>query len=51
MRQSESRGGRSVCKGERGALRAGEDNVSAVAAVVCEGRTKDKGAVPGKVPR
>ncbi len=39
------------CNGERGAFRAGGDNVSAVAAVVCEDRTKDKGAVPVRVPR
>ncbi len=39
-----------VCKGERGAFRAGEDNVSAMAVVVGEGRTKDESTVTVRVP-
>ncbi len=39
-----------MCKGERGAFRAEGDNVSAVAAVVGKGRTKDDGTVPVRVP-
>ncbi len=40
-----------MCKGERIAFRTGGDNVSAMAAVVCESRAKDKDAVPVRVPR
>jgi hypothetical protein len=40
-----------LCKGERGAFRAGGDNVSAMTAIVGESRTKDEGAIPVRVPR
>jgi hypothetical protein len=39
-----------VCKGKRGAFRAGGDNVSALAAVMGKSRIEDEGAVPVKVP-
>ncbi len=40
-----------MCKGERGAFRAGGDNVSTMTAIVGDSRTKDERVIPVRVPR